>query len=104
MGRDSISGDSEGFDGPGDDETLHRTIEPDADVADMELVELVADLNDVDQDELPPLYNCIDGMVERLFGDPPPTDATVELAFRYAGYWIKLDQAGNVVLQRQTDD
>lgn len=101
MARDRRTDDSERSGPPGDGDPLHRTIEPDPERAGMELVDLIARLEDTAHDELPPLYNCIDNMVGRLYEDPPPADAAVELAFRYAGYWIKLDQAGNVVLQQR---
>lgn len=80
-----------------------RRIEPDREHAEEQLVEIVADIAGTSHDQLPPLYTCIDDMVGKLFDDPPPEEADAVIAFAYAGYWIQLDQSGEVVIQERSD-
>ncbi|WP_136715943.1 HalOD1 output domain-containing protein [Halorientalis salina] len=59
------------------------------------IVETVAELEGVDSDELPSLYDTIDHMADNLYSDPPTAKAQVEMTFTYAGYRITLNQDGS---------
>lgn len=85
----------------GDDARMHhRKLTPDAETANRRLLRLLANVENCEVNDLPPLYGQIDHMVEYLFTDPPPGDAQAELAFSYHGYRIELDQTGNVSLMK----
>jgi len=62
------------------------------------IVETVADLEGVDSDELPSLYDTIDHMADNLFSDPPTARAQVQITFTYAGYRITLSQDGSATV------
>lgn len=83
--------------GAGDGNRIyHRKVTPDAGEANQSLLRLLANVENCEVNDLPPLYGQIDHMVAHLFTDPPPGDAQAELSFSYHGYRIELDQTGNV--------
>ena len=86
-----------------DGELLHTTIDPDAGSSEYAFCQLIADIEGVDVETLPPLYDEVDHFVETLFRDPPSKQAQVELTFSYYGYRVRLDQSGHVTLLRVTE-
>ncbi|WP_115863959.1 HalOD1 output domain-containing protein [Halorussus litoreus] len=93
--------DADGERGAGDDDRIyHRKVTPDAEEANQSLLRLLANVENCEVTDLPPLYEQIDHMVEHLFTQPPPDDAQAELTFSYHGYRIELDQTGNVSLMK----
>lgn len=87
-------------------EVYHRSIfedrskEPTA-----ELVTTVADLKGVEQDELDPLYNWADHLIEHLYSSPPPAEAQGVVEFSYEGFRITLYQDGHaVIMGRDTSE
>ena len=77
---------------------IYREIPPDSDTAEYDLLELLAELEGVEMDELPSLYTEIDHFVETLFEDPPSSGAQMEIRFSYAGYRITVTQDGGIKL------
>lgn len=63
-----------------------------------ELLELIAELDETEIEQLPSLYKQVDHLVEHLFRNPPVPAAQVELTFSYAGYRITIDQTGRVTV------
>ncbi len=63
-----------------------------------ELVTIVAELKDVDQTELDPLYAWADDLISDLYSSPPPADAQAVVEFSYEGYRITLYQDGRAIL------
>ncbi|NEU58076.1 HalOD1 output domain-containing protein [Halorussus sp. MSC15.2] len=82
----------------------HRKVTPEVEEANQSLLRLVANLENCEVTDLPPLYDQIDHLVEHLFSSPPPPEAQVEVEFSYYGYRIELDQSGNVSLMKLADD
>jgi len=62
-----------------------------------ELVTNVAQLKDVEHDELDPLYSWVDGLIDSMYSSPPPAEAQVKIEFTYEGYRITLYQDGQAV-------
>lgn len=93
------TGDGTTDDG-GEPKIFHRQVASEAEEANERLLRLIANLENCDVTDLPPLYDQIDHMVEHLFTEPPPADAQVELKFTYHGYRIELDQSGDVTLMK----
>jgi len=90
---------AERTDSPSDQiETVKRTISTDPRDAELELLEIVAELEDAEIERLPSLYTRVDHFVEALFDDPPAEEAQMEIAFSYAGYRISLTQSGEATL------
>lgn len=77
------------------DEIVHRTLSTDDDDPAVDVAKVVAELEDVKPDELPTTYNCIDGMLDELYAEPPSPDAQMEVSFTYAGYRITVEQNGD---------
>jgi len=73
----------------------HRKVTPDPDEANRSLLRLIANLENCEVTDLPPLYERVDHLVENLFTSPPPAEAQVEIEFSYHGYRVELDQKGN---------
>ncbi|WP_205254576.1 MULTISPECIES: HalOD1 output domain-containing protein [Halorussus] len=90
-------------DGNAGTEIYHRKVTPDVEEATRSLLRLVANLENCEVTDLPPLYDCIDHMVEHLFDSPPSPEAQTELEFSYFGYRIRIDQSGNVSLKKLAD-
>lgn len=68
----------------------------------MELVNLIAEHKGVEQDELNPVYNWADHLIEHLYGSPPPAEAQATVEFSYEGYRITLYQDGRAVIMDRT--
>ena len=83
--------------GPTDDEfrPKHYEFDPSENEPTYIIVETIADLEGVDSDQLPSLYDTIDHMVDNLFSNPPIPKAQVQVSFTYAGYRITLNQDGS---------
>lgn len=89
------------FDDPGSQQKIfHRTIEPNEEDANIDLVQLVAEIEGCPADELPSLWSRIDDVAAHIFSDPPGPEAQVHVQFTYAGYRIDVDQSGDVKLMK----
>lgn len=86
-----------------DSEIIHRELDTENDDSSVAVVEAVADIENGDASELPPLYNCIDGMLDHMYSNPPSQDAQVEVCFTYAGYRITVEQSGVAKFVRVSD-
>jgi len=78
-----------------DDEIVHRTLSTDVEEPAVAVAEAIADLEGQEADELPTTYECIDGMLDEMYGDPPSPNAQVEVSFTYAGYRVTVEQNGD---------
>lgn len=81
----------------------HRSIEPDTETANVDLVGVIAELEGCDAEELPPFWSRVDGLVGDVFSAPPEPEAQVRLQFSYAGYRVGVDQSGDVELMKVVD-
>ncbi|MFC6767338.1 HalOD1 output domain-containing protein [Natrinema soli] len=64
-----------------------------------QLVEVIADIDDVEPMELAPIYYRIDGLITGLFSSPSPLEANAHVAFSYEGYRIRVHQDGTVTVR-----
>jgi hypothetical protein len=101
-GRSADDGESEnrdcGADTDGGTDIVYDTIAPIESTAEYDLLELVADLEGVEIDELPSLYTQVGHFVETLFENPPSPESQMEITFSFAGYRITVMQNGDVKL------
>lgn len=58
----------------------------------MDVANVVAELEANDTDDLTPLYDTINHVIDNVFSDPPSPDAQIEISFTYEGYRITVNQ------------
>ncbi|MFC4543400.1 HalOD1 output domain-containing protein [Halosolutus amylolyticus] len=85
---------TESIDSTDDDIVTCRDLDTSRESPAIQIVDIVADLEDADPAEIDPIYNCVDGLIADLFSSPPPAAAEAELTFTYQGYRIHVQQDG----------
>ena len=75
-------------------DTVFRTFDPEVADPNLKVIQTVSDLEDCDPTDCSPLYSTIDDVIATIYGDPPSSDAGVEITFTYEGYRITLRQDG----------
>ncbi|WP_226007546.1 HalOD1 output domain-containing protein [Natrinema salinisoli] len=88
----------EPIDATGEDVVLQRQLDADQGNQMVQLVELIADIDDVEPTEISPIYRDIDSLVSNFFGSQPPSRGDATLAFSYQGYRIHLKQDGRTTV------
>lgn len=87
---------------PPTDAIVQRQVEPVESEAAYRVLETIADVEEVDITDLPPIYEQIDDLLDPLFSEPPSPDARVVITFSYVGYRIRIDQEGLITLQKNS--
>lgn len=82
-------------------DVVHRTFDVEEADPNVSVARTVAELEGVDTDELTPLYDCIDHLLEHVFSDPPVPAAEAEVAFSYEGYRITVAQDGRAAFRKR---
>ena len=77
---------------------IKTQIQPAADTAEYEFIEIIAELEGKEMDEIPSLYKELDHRITILFQNPPSPESQVALSFSYAGYRVTITQQGMVEL------
>lgn len=88
---------SEGGDGP---RTVHRQFDPGENDPVYNVVETVSELEGKPMEELPSIHDTLDGLIDRIYSNPPVTDVQAVIEFNYAGYRITLHQDGHATFIR----
>ena len=83
---------------------IERTVDTSGEQPNYRVLETIAEAEGVNITTLPPMYERIDHMLDKLFSDPPATEAQVEVTFSYHGYRITAKQDGSVILRRLSDE
>lgn len=73
---------------------FHRDINTSTDNPAVEVAETVAEIEDEDVTDLPTMYECVDGVLDNLFSNPPNPEAQMEIEFSYETYRITIEQSG----------
>ncbi|MDF9744556.1 HalOD1 output domain-containing protein [Natrinema salsiterrestre] len=76
-------------------EIVHRKLDTDAENPIVPLINAIADIENKDTTELPAMYDCVDGMLDELFSNPPAPDSQMAVEFSYETYRITVEQGGN---------
>jgi hypothetical protein len=71
------------------------TITPEPEIAEYELIEVIAGIEDRRIEELPSLYDEVNHMISSMFKTPASDKAQVEVGFSFNGLRVHLDHAGN---------
>lgn len=89
-------------DQPGSD-IVHRTLDTDREEPVIQIAEIVAELEDEDEDDLATTYDRLDHVLDHIFEEPPDPEAQVEITFSYEGYRITVEQSGAAQFVRTED-
>jgi len=87
----------------GDEEEMaatHWEFDVDQEDPTIDVAEVVAELEGQDSTDLPPLYNTIDHLVEKLFSEPPAAESQAVIQFSYEGYRVNLNQDGHATFMK----
>lgn len=80
------------------DEIVHVELDTDEGNPAIQIVESVSDVEETAPAELPTMYDCVDGILDKLFSHPPDPRAQMEIEFNYGSYRVTIDQGGNLKL------
>lgn len=78
-----------------ENEIIQRQLDTDSENPAVEVAEAVAEIEGVEATDLGTTYECIDGMLDELFSNPPSLEAQMRVEFSYEDYRITVDQEGN---------
>ena len=77
-----------------DARTATRAFDTDQTDPNVAVVSALAEIERTPVEELPPLYDCIDHILEHLYSNPPADEADVQISFTYNDYRITVEQDG----------
>ena len=83
-----------------DNELIHRKLDVDAKNPGIEVVKALADIHGKNATELTTLHDCIDGVLDDLFSDPPSPEAEMRVTFNYENYRVGVKQDGSATFVR----
>jgi hypothetical protein len=75
-------------------EIIHRELDTEAEEPAIQIVEVVADIDDKDVAEMTSMWNCTDHVLDHLFSNPPSPEAQMRVEFSYENYRITVEQDG----------
>lgn len=78
-----------------DHEIIHRTLDTGVEEPVEQVAETIAELEGESVDDMTPLYNHIDHILDRLFSNPPADEAEITIEFTYEEYRITVEQNGH---------
>lgn len=77
-----------------EEEIIRKDLDTDAENPAVEVAACVAEIEDTDTADLSTMYDCVDGVLDNLFSQPPDPDAQMQVKFSYETYRITIDQDG----------
>ena len=87
---------------PGGD-IVHRTLDTGRSEPVVQIAEIVAELENKNEDELTTTYEKLDHVLSHIFENPPEPEAQVEISFSYEGYRVTVEQNGDAQFVRTAD-
>ncbi len=79
---------------PPESDLVHRELDTEAENPGVQVAEAVADIEGRAATDLAIIYDCVDGMLDQVFSNPPSPDAQLQVTFSYEGYRITVEQDG----------
>ncbi|ELY94156.1 hypothetical protein C483_03290 [Natrialba hulunbeirensis JCM 10989] len=73
-------------------EIVRRELDQSAANPAVQIAEIVAELENTEPTRLPTMYDCVDGMLDNLFSQPPSPEAQMAVEFSYKSYRITVEQ------------
>lgn len=74
---------------------IHHELDTDVENPATEVANAIADIEERDVTDLGTMYECVDGVLDHLFSNPPTPSAQMEVEFSYENYRIRIEQNGN---------
>lgn len=74
---------------------VHRELDTDAENPGVEVAQAVADIEGKESTDLANMYECVDGVLDDIFSNPPSPDAQMQATFSYEEYRITVEQNGD---------
>jgi len=84
------------------DEIIHRELETEGKNPGAQVAEIIAGIEEKEPTELTAIYDCIDGVLDNLFSNPPSPEAQMEIEFSYETYRVTVEQNGNAKFVKTT--
>lgn len=75
-------------------------LEVDQEDPEVDIVAIISELEGIGSENLSPMYDTIDTLIEQLFSDPPPAEAQAMIQFTYQGYRIDVQQSGHATFMK----
>lgn len=75
-------------------EIIHRELDTNTADPRLEVVSIIAELEQQDPEALTSIWECIDDVLTEIFSNPPASKAQMEITFSYEGYRITVEQNG----------
>jgi len=82
------------------DEIVRENVRPAEAEPNYLVLETIAEAEGIAVTDLPPMYERIDHIIDKIFEEPPVDAAQVEVSFSYHGYRITIDQEATVTLRK----
>ena len=75
-------------------EIIHRELEIDGPTPSVQIAETVAEINGKEATDLATMYECVDGVLDHIFSNPPAPEAQMQVTFSYETFRITIEQDG----------
>ncbi|WP_178918348.1 HalOD1 output domain-containing protein [Natronomonas gomsonensis] len=85
-----------------DEEIVRRELDKDRDSPAMGVAENLAELEGKSIEELETTWDCVDGVLDHIFSNPPSPEAQLTITFTYEGYRITVEQNGRAEFVKVT--
>jgi len=79
---------------------VRRQLAPEDGSPGIQIAEVIAEIDDREMTEMSTMYDCVDGVLDEFFSDPPSADAQLMIEFSYEEYRITVCQDGALELVR----
>jgi len=84
------------------EDIIHRQLEKEGENPAVQVAEIVAELEGVGVNEMYPIYDQMDDVLDNIFSEPPSPAAQLQLTFSYEGYRITIEQDGHAKFVKAT--
>lgn len=81
-------------------DTVVKQIDTNTEDPGLEIAKAVMEIESKDVDEVSPIYDAMDGLLDDIFENPPPPNSSVVISFTYEGYRVTLHQDGTATFVR----
>ena len=77
------------------EEIIHRQLDKVGENPASQVTEIVAELEGKEVNELAPIYDQMDDVLDNILSEPPSPEAQLVVTFSYEGYRITIEQNGH---------
>lgn len=80
---------------PDEEEIIHRDLDTETEEPVEQVAEIIAELEEKSVEDMTPLYQQLDHILDQIFSDPPADDAQITITFTYEDYRVTVEQNGH---------